>query len=319
MEFKQLVISIGNLTTGGTGKTILTEYLIEGLKNEYSLAVLSRGYKRKTSGFILADNQANAESIGDEPFQIKKKFPGVPVAVSENRVNGIRSLLRSFPDLRILILDDAFQHRAVKPGLSILLLDYTSLYSRKNMLPTGDYREYFSGITRADILIITKTPGELTGIQKRTLIKDFEPEAHQQLFFSYLDYGDPINPKNESFSGLNHLPEKEIVVFSGIGNPEVFNNYFLSLGCKIHKFNFPDHHSFSAQDIEMITTFYDGLNSENKLIITTEKDYSRIANTENLDKLLSRNFFYLPVSMRFHGTDGKLLNEKINYLLSSRL
>ena len=191
-SFPVPVISVGNLSYGGTGKTPMVEYIIRLLQKEKKIATLSRGYKRNTRGFILATNQSTFEEIGDEPLQYKTKFSNLEVAVHERRRKGIKQLMKSFPDLDLILLDDAYQHRYVKPGLSILLTDFHKLFVNDYPLPAGTLREFRSASRRADIIIITKTPSVLSPITRRRLTALLKPKAHQQLLFSYISYGEPI-------------------------------------------------------------------------------------------------------------------------------
>ncbi|MBL4654685.1 MAG: tetraacyldisaccharide 4'-kinase [Bacteroidia bacterium] len=201
-SFSVPIISVGNIAVGGTGKTPHVEYLVRLLKDQYKVAVLSRGYKRNTSGYFLAENISDASEIGDEPCQIKQKFPDIQVAVCENRVEGVKNLIKGFPDLDIVLLDDAFQHRQIKPGLSLLLIDYNSLFKNRMLLPAGDLREPFIAKKRADILIVTKTPEVISDKEKENILKKLKPHKGQKVFYSYIEYGLLTNcfEKNRSYS-----------------------------------------------------------------------------------------------------------------------
>ena len=205
-EYSSGVISVGNLSAGGTGKTPMVEYLIELLQTDYSLATLSRGYKRKTSGFYLADENSTALDVGDEPLQYKKKFTDLAIAVDGNRKRGIKNLREQFPSLQIILLDDAFQHRSVKAGLSIVLTDYSKLFYTDTMLPSGTLREYASGIKRADIIVVSKTPINISPIEKRVIVKNINALEYQKIYFSHIVYGEII-PVNET--AINIKNEKE--------------------------------------------------------------------------------------------------------------
>lgn len=280
------IIAVGNLSVGGTGKTPQIEYLIRLLSENYKVATLSRGYKRKSTGFILADHSATAEIIGDEPFQYYKKFPKIRVAVDANRTNGIQKLLNQINPPEIILLDDAYQHRKVKADLYILLTAYNDLYSDDFMLPTGNLRESRSGAKRAKIVIVTKCPPTLSLDEKNKIKVKLKLNSNQQLFFNSINYDDAV------FSATDQIAVSEIqitdkVLLAGIAKPEPFFNYLRKDNDEVLKFS--DHHHFSQSEIEEIKTI-----AKNKLIITTEKDYVRIA-----DKFPKEQLFYLPIQSSF--------------------
>lgn len=280
------VIVVGNLSVGGTGKTPQIEYLIRLLSENYKVATLSRGYKRKSEGFILADSSATAEIIGDEPFQYFQKFPQVQVAVDANRTNGIQQLLAQTNPPEIILLDDAFQHRKVKANFYILLTAYTDLYCDDFMLPTGNLRESRSGANRANIVIVTKCPPKLSLNEKNRIKSKLNLNSDQQLFFTSINYDDAV------FSQSGQIPVAEIqkmdkTLLAGIAKPEPFFNYLKKEKDELLKF--PDHHHFSDAEIAEIK-----VKANNKLIVTTEKDYVRIA-----DKFPEEQLFYLPIQTSF--------------------
>ncbi|HSG67548.1 MAG TPA: tetraacyldisaccharide 4'-kinase, partial [Bacteroidales bacterium] len=216
-SFSIPVICVGNLSYGGTGKTPMVEYIIRLLYNEKKIATLSRGYKRKSRGFVLANAESTFEEIGDEPLQYKTKFTSLEVAVHERRRKGIKNLMQAFPDLNLVLLDDAYQHRYVRPGLTILMTDFHKLYVNDYPIPAGTLREFRSASKRADIIIVTKTPSVLSPITRRRITELIRPRPHQQLLFSYIRYGDP-QPLSEDHNELKKDYYNTILMFSGIAN-----------------------------------------------------------------------------------------------------
>ena len=289
------IICVGNLSVGGTGKTPMIEYLIEILKVGYKVATLSRGYGRKTKGFILADKSATAKSLGDEPFQFYNKFKNdIIVAVDENRNNGIQNLmsLKASPD--IILLDDAFQHRKVKAGFNILLTTYDNIYTNDFVLPTGNLREPKCGAKRANIIIVTKCPEHLSEDDKHYIVVKINPEAHQQVFFSYIKYSDYVISNSDS-KKVSNLPNFTLV--TGIANPKPLVGFLNKKGLKFNHLNFKDHHEFSSQEVLEL--------NRKEFIVTTEKDFMRLNQYESLrDKL-----YYIPIAVSVTDT------EKINSLI----
>jgi tetraacyldisaccharide 4'-kinase len=309
-EYYLPVISIGNLSAGGTGKTPMVEYIIKLLKNDYTVATLSRGYKRTTSGFILADDKSTASQIGDEPLQFKKKFSGIIVCVDEKRTRGIEELIRRFGNLDVIILDDAFQHRRVKPGLSILVTDYHNLYLRDTMLPSGTLREYRSGARRADIIVVTKTPRIFSPIERRSLIEQIEPLAFQKVYFSFIDHGQftPI-------PGLDFAPSNQryqmILLVAGIVNTYPLEDFLRRRCDQLEILNFGDHHQYTGEDVGKIRTVFTGLHSKNKMIVTTEKDVMRFLQPEILPQVKGLPMCYIPADIMFHKDDEEKFNRQI--------
>lgn len=277
------VICVGNLSVGGTGKTPMIEYLIKLLKNDLKVATLSRGYKRKTEGFLLADKKADAESIGDEPFQFYSKFKDdVLVAVDSDRRNGIKMLLQKKPG--VILLDDAFQHRKVKAGFNILLTTYTKPYFKDIVLPTGDLREPRHGAKRADIIIVTKCPEVISESEKSIFIKQIKPEKNQHVFFSSISYSDNLLSV-EKTRNIEKLESFTLV--TGIANPKPLVDYLKAKDFDFEHLNFKDHHEFSQQEIDEL--------NNHELIVTTEKDFMRLKQYESLKGKL----FYLPITIKF--------------------
>lgn len=313
------VISIGNLSMGGTGKTPLTEYLIRLLQDDFKLATLSRGYGRKTKGFVLADKESTAVTIGDESLQYAQKFHHISVAVDANRNRGAETLLKKFDDLDLILLDDAFQHRFIKPGLNILLTDFYRLYSDDYVFPTGRLREFRSGANRADIVIVTKTPVVLSPITRRRIEGELKLKKHQLLLFSKIEYDNltPVNKKVvEEPIRKNY---SHIVLFTGIANNYPLQDHLKQICSEITVLAFPDHHVYSQKDINQIVETYNGIFSRNKILVTTEKDFMRLQDCEDASLLEKIPFFYVPIHIVFHNGDGNVFSKEVkNYLFKSK-
>lgn len=317
-EFDLPVISVGNLSAGGTGKTPHVEYLIRLLKEHYQIAVLSRGYKRKTKGFVLADPNSGMNELGDEALQLTK-FEDVLVAVDEKRVHGIEMLKRQNKNLNAVVLDDAFQHRYVKPGLSVLLTDYYKLYKNDYMLPSGSLREFTSGAKRADIIIITKSPKIISPITRRNILKLIKPKKSQKLFFSRIKHGN-FSP----IPGIDFIPGKEskfssILLFSGIANTYPLEDYLKGKCKRLEIFSFPDHHQFTIADLEKLQKKFNDIFAKKKIIITTEKDVMRLQSPEFIDKLKHLPICYVPIEVAINKEDRENFNQLIlNYVAANK-
>lgn len=303
-EFPVPVICIGNLVAGGTGKTPHTEYLIRLLQETYKVAVLSRGYKRKTKGFILADENSTSQLIGDEPFQMKRKFPSITVAVDADRRRGIRKLLSLSEQDRpeVILLDDAFQHRYVTPSFSILLTAYDRLFRWDKLLPVGLLREPISGKRRADIILVTKSKSELKPIECRIIEEDMHLVAHQRVFFTEVEYDDlfPVFPEVGVSLPLSSIrPEDAILVVSGIASPAGFFREIKKHSEQVTAIQFSDHHDFEVQDIKKIQDAFNKLNADRKYIIVTEKDAARLMNNNLVPDEWKKFLFYLPIRIKF--------------------
>lgn len=306
------VISIGNITVGGTGKTPTTEFLIKKLEDKYKIAILSRGYKRKTKGFILANNNSSVEDIGDEAFQVKQKFPNIIVAVDEKRVRGIEQLQKLEPKIDLIILDDAFQHRKVLPGFSILLLDYTQPFLEDKFLPYGRLRDSIKEKHRANTILVSKTPKEIKPIEMRILATNLELKAYQSLYFSTISYNKlhPVfNVKAESFD-IKTLKDNKysVLLVSGIGNFVPILSYCKEQSAEVTHVKFPDHHKYTEKDILNIEKEFNKINSLNKVIITTEKDYVKIKSLTCKNEEVKNNFYYCPIEINI------LNNERDDFL-----
>ncbi len=280
-QFKTPTIVVGNLSVGGTGKTPQIEYLIRLLQNDYKIAVLSRGYKRKSNGFIIADENATAEIIGDEPFQYYLKFPNIIVCVDADRTNAIQQLeaLENPPD--IILLDDAFQHRRVNAGFNILLTAYDNLYVDDSMLPTGNLRENKFGAKRAHVIIVTKCPYNISEVEQFEISKKLNLTEKQFVFFATIEYDNEL--KGASNLNLSELKNTEILLVTGIANPIPLQEYLTNQKIKFKHLKYPDHYQFKEKDIAEINSEFKLLKSNNKIVLTTEKDYVRIfADLQNL-------------------------------------
>lgn len=279
-SFEVPVIAVGNLSVGGTGKTPQIEYLIRLLAPNYKIATLSRGYKRKSEGFVLADASSTAEILGDEPFQIHQKFPQIKVAVDADRKNGIEKLLSLEDKPEVILLDDAFQHRRVKAGFYILLSAFDDLFCDDFLLPTGNLRESRKGAKRADVIIITKCPKDLSEIAQQNIINKIGLEV--PIYFSYIDYDDMVYNPNET-KKVVEIKSIDKLVIAGIAKPEPFFNYLevSKEDCLVY----PDHHFFTEKDLQQIEN-----RAKNKIVITTEKDFVRLSNQN-----LKSSIYYLPI------------------------
>lgn len=322
-EFPIPVISVGNITVGGTGKTPHIEYLVELLKNLFSVATLSRGYMRKTRHFILADSGSEVREIGDEPVQIKQKYPGIHVAVDRRRVNGIRELMSRVPDLDVVLLDDAYQHRSVKPGLSILLINFNRPMSEDRLLPAGRLREQPYEKRRANIILITKCPDRLKPIERRLIVKDLKLFPFQHLFFTKLSYRKPLPvfPDTPDPLDLSRMKaaKPRILMVTGIAGPRLFKKHLRGISTRITEMNYPDHHAFSERDIERIQQSFHEMEGEEKLLFTTEKDAVRLRNFTGIDASLRQRMYYVPVGIEFLNEDTENFNNMIiNYVRNNK-
>ena len=299
-EFDVPVISVGNLSVGGAGKTPHVEYLIRLLRNEYNIATLSRGYKRKTKGFKIAKQNAKASDVGDEPSQFKYKFRKITVAVDEKRRRGIKEIKKIDPYVQTIIMDDAFQHRYVKPGLNILVTDYHNPYPTDFLMPSGTLREHASGAKRADIIIVSKTPNVLSPITKRRFYHEINPLPNQDLLFTFLKYG-KIKPVFESDSP-DKTPQKfnAILMVTGIANPYPLEDHLRERCYDLEKITFSDHHKYTKSDLKKIKEACDDIFSPKKAVITTEKDATRFRTTFGKDELKNLPLYYIPVEVAFH-------------------
>ena len=314
-SFHVPVIAVGNITVGGTGKTPHVEYLVRLLKERYNVAVLSRGYKRKTIGYLLADDQTTARDIGDEPYQMKRKFPDISIAVDKKRVRGIQRLTADDAKLDVVLLDDAFQHRYVKPGINILLVDYHRLIIYDKLLPAGRLREPLKGKDRADIVIVTKCPKNLKPMDYRVITRAMDLYPYQNLYFTTLDYDAPVPvfpgeegtaARNLTEEGQNQTERLNVLLLTGIASPRQLEEDLAHVmpTAAVTPLTYPDHHSFRQKDIESINSAFDAL-PKPRCIITTEKDAARLLNAEGLTADVRSNLYALPVRISFIQPDQK--------------
>ena len=312
-EFDLPVISVGNITAGGTGKTPHTEYIAALLKAKFKVAILSRGYKRKTRGFYLVETTSTVRQVGDEPLQIKLKFKELIVAVDANRVRGIRRLIamREKPD--VILLDDAFQHQYVTPGINILLTDYNRLITKDSLLPYGRLRESASNKSRATIIIVTKCPAEIKPIDERIIIKELNVRPYQSLYFSRITYGDLIPVfKNEVAAPIGELTDGlAVLLVTGIANPTPFKKYITHGSHDLQEMIFNDHHQYTGKDIDRIKTKFDSIPNTNKIIVTTEKDMVRFRDLNSIPEEIRQSLYYIPVKISFMNNAGREFNRKI--------
>ena len=306
-SFNFPIICIGNLAVGGTGKTPMTEYLVRLLKEKFQVGVVSRGYKRKTRGYVLATDATTAVDIGDEPLQIHNKFPDVAVAVSEERVVGIPQLLHDRPQTEVIILDDAFQHRQVSAGLNILLTEYNDLYTRDVLLPAGDLRDLKSSSRRADIIIVTKCKSYLNENERHKIIKEIRPLPHQQVYFTKIDYSIPFH----LFSGEEKMltQQNAVLLVCAIANPRPLKEMLTSFVSYYDVLSFRDHHIFNTDDLKEIIKQFKKIDNPDKIIITTEKDAVRLKKFEN--ELSKFPIYVLPMSHKFLFEEEDKFNQQV--------
>lgn len=302
-SFDVPVVGVGNITIGGTGKTPHVEYILECLRYKRRIAVLSRGYKRKTKGFIIASAKSTPDSIGDEPLQIYEKFgANVKVAVCESRVKGITMLLKEFPELDLIVLDDSFQHRYIRPKVNIMLMDYSHPVYSDHLLPLGRMRESSHARYRADMVVVTKCPSTISALDIRIVRKNLELMPYQNLYFSTYDYGGliPVFPDDCPYRALieNFGANDAVLLLTGVANPRPFVNHFRQYPLKKRVLHFPDHHDFSKADLQEIQTKFSSLKGKRKLIVTTEKDAVRLSHNPYFPHELRQFIFYIPIGVR---------------------
>lgn len=317
IQFSVPVISVGNLSTGGTGKTPHIEYLIRLLQYEYRVATMSRGYKRRTTGFFLAGPGTDAAQIGDEPMQFHYKFPEVTVSVCEDRMTGIPRLLGERPGLEVVLLDDAFQHRSVKPGLNILIVDHARPFYKDYILPFGSLRERRKASRRADIIIVSKCPASISAAERQSITAHIKPLPAQRVFFSTLAYGVVTN----FFSGepIQLSPTQHVVMVSGIAHPGPMLAYLREQVLEVHLLRYPDHHYFTGNNLEEIRQTCRNWAVEHKMIITTEKDAARLRIHREELQGWGITIGVLPVEVRFLQHDGPVFDQAVmDYIIKER-
>jgi len=318
-SFSIPIIGVGNLSLGGTGKTPMVEYLIRLLTGTNKLAVLSRGYGRNTKGYIVADKYSGHKEIGDEPMQYHNKYKeNLTVAVCENRGKGILNLMQDDYSLDVILLDDSFQHRFVKPGLSVILTDFHSLYMEDYLIPAGTLRDVVSQAKRADIIIVTKTYKVLSPITRRRIESILKPNENQSLYFSYIEYGSLT-----IFPGFNNVAISKnistILLFCGIANSYPLQEYLRDMCVELLVIDFPDHHTYRQKDLRLVTKTYNDEFTQNKIIITTEKDAMRLIKSEYIRELVDLPLFYIPIEVKLHKEDRQNFSNQIeDYVKENR-
>lgn len=289
------LISVGNLAVGGTGKSPMVEYLVGLLKTRYSIATLSRGYRRRTKGYALAKSTSTALDIGDEPLALYRKFPEVPVAVGEERLLAIPELLHDHPGIQAIVLDDAFQHRTIEAGLNILLTDYNNLFTRDFYLPTGDLRDLKGRYKEAEIIVVTKCKDELSESEKSKLLQEIKPVPNQKVFFTKLSYGTPYHLLDKTTFSIS--PQQEVLLVTGISNPVPLKKWVEAQTSSYQLLQYRDHHIFTLEDLRDIKKEFKKLATEKKLVLTTEKDAVRLE--KFADDIKGLPFYVIPIEHKF--------------------
>lgn len=311
------VISVGNITVGGTGKTPHTEYLIRLLQKDFKVAVLSRGYKRKSRGFLLADIDTPAKMIGDEPYQMKQKYQSAYIAVDKDRRHGIEQLCKDeiAPGTEVILLDDAFQHRYVQPGINILLVDFYRLVCNDALLPAGRLREPESGKSRANIVIVTKCPSHIKPMDYRVITKQINLYPYQKLYFSTFKYGNltPIFKEyGKPAKSLDEIKTDEhVLLLTGIASPKQLIQDIEQYTSNLEIMTFPDHHDFTKEEMKLLSSRFAKMPGKNKIIITTEKDTSRLIQHPALDESLKYSLYSLPIEIEFLQNQQDNFNQNI--------
>jgi tetraacyldisaccharide 4'-kinase len=307
------LICVGNLAVGGTGKTPMVEYLIRLLKDDYKIATLSRGYKRKTKGFGIANEQTTALEIGDEPMQFHKKFPDITVAVGEERLVAIPHLLQDRPKTDVIILDDAFQHRQVKAGFNMLLTEYKDLYTRDIAMPAGDLRDVRSSAKRAEVIIVTKCKDDLTELERVAIVKELKPQPSQSVYFTSIFYRNPYHLFNKIEKAIT--PDTDVLLVCGIASPKTLKDF---LTARVHTYDmlrYPDHHIFDSDDLLEIKKQFEKIKSVHKIILTTEKDGVRMKKFET--DLADFPIYVLPIQHQFLFGSAEKFNQQVIQFIQS--
>ncbi len=312
-DFNFPIICVGNLAAGGTGKTPMTEYLIHLLKNDYKTATLSRGYKRKTEGFAIADKDSTALEIGDEPMQFHQKFPDIVVAVGEERIVAIPQILDERPETEVIILDDAFQHRQVRAGLNIILTEYANLYTRDFILPAGDLRDVRSSSKRADIIIVTKCSAHLTETEKNAVISEIKPLATQSVYFTTILYSKPYHLFTKEEIDIKH--DYGILLVCGIANPRPLKEHLTKHADTYEMLRYADHHIFHSNDLKDIKQQFEKISSEKKLVLTTGKDAVRLEKFVN--ELKDFPIYVVPIEHAFLFNEAEKFNDTVTAFIKS--
>ncbi len=306
-SFNLPLICVGNLSTGGTGKSPMVEYLVRTLKEDVRVATLSRGYKRKTKGYAMADDNSTALEIGDEPMQFHLKFPDVAVTVGEERLEAIPQLLHDSPDTGVIVLDDAFQHRAVKAGYNILLVDCNNLFTRDWYLPTGDLRDEKRSYKRADIIVVTKCHPGMKKKEKEAVATELNVLPHQSIFFSSIKYGSPYHIYSKEPFKITETVE--VLLVTGIANPRPLKTFLHDKTQTYYQLNFSDHQIFTIDDLKEIINKFENIQSPSKIILTTEKDAVRLTKFANV--LEDLPLYVIPIEHEFLFNGGGHFNDLV--------
>ncbi len=313
VRFDLPVIAVGNLSTGGTGKTPHVEYLIRLLRDQFKVATMSRGYKRKSRGFLLAGQNVGADQIGDEPMQYFSKFPDILVSVAEERMTGIPDLIGKHPEVEVVLLDDAYQHRTVRPGFNILLTEYEQPYFKDSVLPMGRLRESKVGAKRADVIIVTKCPSAITQQEADNFVRQLNPLSHQRVFFTGFKYGQPYEIRSKENYVIAGQP---IVIVAGIARPEAFIKSISDLGQVVEVLRYRDHHYFTAADVVAIQGAVK-IGGANTIVLTTEKDAQRLRLWDK--QLQDITIIAAPISVEFlFGQQAEFDKVILNYVTGNR-
>jgi tetraacyldisaccharide 4'-kinase len=307
VEFNLPIICVGNISVGGTGKSPMVDYLVKLLKHKFPVATLSRGYKRRTSGYLLANDQSTDIEIGDEPMQFHLNHPDVAVAVGEKRIEAIPQLLYDRPDTKLIILDDAFQHREIFAGLNIILTDHSNLFTRDFFLPTGDLRDERHSMKRAQVIVVTKCPLALSEHERFKIIKEINPSEDQDIFFTTIHYDTPYHLV--SGKKLELSKDMEVMLVCGIANPLPLTQYIHEHTKTYDAMFFSDHHLFNIDDLKAIKNRFDFLIEKNKIILTTEKDAVRLMKFK--EKLRDIPIYVIPISLEFLFRQQKEFDKKV--------
>lgn len=310
VSFSIPVISIGSLTVGGAGKSPHTEYLIRLLRPYLNVAILSRGYRRKTQGFRLVHPQNRVEQSGDEPLMFKRKFPDVLVAVCESRAIGIPKLLQHAPDTQVVLLDDAFQHLSVRPWLNIMLTEYALPFTRDYLLPSGRLREWRSAYQRADVIVVSKCPANIVAAEREALIEEIHPLPRQKVFFSSYRYQDPYYIFNTRYR-VQLDEETEVLLVCAIANTEYLESYLLEKSESVRVMAFEDHHFFEEKDLYEMLRQWKAMTGHKRLILTTEKDAVRLESHRNWIIKEQLPIVVLPIEVYFHFDEGPVFDELV--------
>jgi tetraacyldisaccharide 4'-kinase len=309
--YKKPAICVGNLCMGGSGKTPHVGYLVDLLKeNNFNVAILSRGYKRKTKGFRLANSTSTSKDVGDEPLLFYKKHEDIPIAVCENRIKGMDKIMEKFPETNVFLLDDAYQYMPLRPGLSILLSDYYKNYINDFVVPVGRLREGKSAAKDADIIIITKSPKTVPTMEEQMILNKIRPQPYQKVYFSYIEFGE-LTAFTQMAKNLSVDSLRSAVAVCGIANPYPFLEYINSSFWEKQQLVFSDHHCFTKEDIQKIHKYFDRSMQKNCAVITTEKDAMRLLDSEFKEEIEALPIFYIPIEVKFHRKYKEEFEEQI--------